>query len=94
MPSDPLQNIPGVGPSIARDLRALGITTVAQLRGRDPERLYVQSNSLRGATQDRCLLYVFRCAVYFASEPRPKARLLKWWNWSDKNLAAKGAGLH
>ena len=84
---DPLQEIPGVGKSIAKDLRALGITRVEQLRGRNPERLYVESNKLRGMTQDRCLLYVFRCAVYYASEPRPKARLLKWWNWSDQNLA-------
>ena len=91
MARDLLQVIPGVGPSIARDLRALGITRVEQLRGRSPERLYVESNTLRGVTQDRCLLYAFRCAVYYASEPRPKPRLLKWWNWSDKNLAAKGA---
>jgi hypothetical protein len=88
---DPLQVIPGVGPSIAKDLRALGITRVEQLRNRNPERLYVESNKLRGMTQDRCLLYVFRCAVYYASERKPKARLLKWWNWSDQNLAAKGA---
>lgn len=91
MPRDPLQAIPGVGPSIARDLRRLGIESVEQLCGRDPQKLYEQSNKLRGVRQDRCLLYVFRCAVYFASEPRPKSRLLKWWNWSDKNLAEKGA---
>ena len=84
---DPLREIPGVGPSIARDLRLLGIERVKQLRGRDPERLYARSNALRGQTQDRCLLYVFRCAVYYATEPRPTARLLKWWNWSDVNLA-------
>lgn len=87
---DPLQEIPGVGPSIARDLRLLGITNVAQLRGRDPARLYARSNALCGETQDRCLLYVFRCAVYYATEPSPKARLLKWWNWSDENLAKSG----
>ena len=85
--ADPLQIIPGVGPSIAKDLRALGIRRVAQLRGRDPERMYSRINRLRGARQDRCLLYVFRCAVYYASEPKPTTRLLKWWNWSDKNLA-------
>ena len=84
---DPLQVIPGVGKSIARDLRLMGITRVAQLKGRDPQRMFAKSNALRGMTQDRCLLYVFRCAVYYASEPRPKARLLKWWNWSDDNLA-------
>jgi hypothetical protein len=87
---DPLQVIPGVGPSIALDLRKLGIERVAQLRGRDPERLYAKSNALRGVTQDRCLLYVFRCAVYYASEPRPRPRLLKWWNWSDENLRKAG----
>ena len=81
--ADPLQQIPGVGPSIARDLRALGITRVSELRGRDPERLYARSNALRGVSQDRCLLYVFRCAVYFASTKKPKPSLLKWWAWKD-----------
>ena len=35
-----LQEIPGVGPSIAQDLRGLGIKKVSDLKGRDPERLY------------------------------------------------------
>ena len=87
-PKDELRAIPGVGPSIADDLRALGIARVAQLRGRSPERLYERSNRLAGVRQDRCLLYVFRCAVYFANTKRPEPRLLKWWNWSDANLAA------
>ena len=80
---DPLQAIPGVGPSIAEDLRALGIRSAAQLRNQDPEKLHARLITLRGAHQDRCVLYVFRCAVYFASTPRPKPRLLKWWNWKD-----------
>jgi len=87
--SDPLQTIPGVGPSIARDLRSLGIRRVAQLRNRNPERLYDRINQIRGVRQDRCLLYVFRCAVYYASTPRPQPRLLRWWSWSD---AARRAG--
>jgi len=81
---DELQTIPGVGPSIAKDLRELGIRRVADLRGRDPERLYARSNAIRGVRQDPCLLYVFRCAVYFASTKRPKPSLLKWWNWKDR----------
>jgi hypothetical protein len=88
--ADPLQAIPGVGPSIAADLRALGIRTVGQLKGRDPEKLYQRLIALRGAHQDRSLLYVFRCAVYFASTTRPQPRLLKWWNWKD-GLAATRA---
>lgn len=81
---DSLQTIPGVGPSIARDLRDLGIREVADLRGRDPERLYARLTATRGVRQDRCLLYVFRCAVYFASTPRPSPARLKWWVWKDR----------
>jgi hypothetical protein len=80
---DPLQEIPGVGPSIAADLRALGVRSVAQLRGRNPERLYRRLSELQGP-QDPCVLYVFRCAVYYASTPTPKPSLLKWWNWKDR----------
>ena len=86
---DPLQAIPGVGPSIARDLRAIGIRRPAQLKGRNAERLYERVNRARGVTQDRCLLYVFRCAVYYASTPWPHPRLLKWWNWSDANRSGR-----
>ena len=81
-----LQRIPGVDPSIAQDLLRLGFTRVDELRGRDPEKLYIRSNQLRGQVQDRCLLYVFRCAVYFAEKKKPDPERLKWWNWSDTNL--------
>ena len=81
--ADDLQRIPGVGPSIARDLRELGIGRVADLRGRDPERLYRRLNERRGVRQDPCLLYVFRCAVYYASTARPDPERLKWWRWKD-----------
>jgi hypothetical protein len=88
---DELQTIPGVGPSIAKDLRELGIQRVADLRGRDPERLYARSNAIRGVRQDPCLLYVFRCAVYFASTKRPKPSLLNWWAWKDRPTTHKPA---
>ncbi len=81
---DELQRIPGVGPSIAEDLRAIGIARLADLKGTDPERLYSRSNAKRGMVQDRCLLYVFRCAVYFAETPRPNPKKLDWWAWKDK----------
>ncbi len=83
MPTDELQTIPGVGPSIASDLRELGIRRVADLKGRNPERLYQELIVRRGMHQDRCLLYVFRCAVYFASTRRPRPEKLKWWNFKD-----------
>ncbi len=79
-----LRRIPGVGSSLAQDLADLGIHRVTDLRGKDPERLYERLCKVRGAHVDRCVLYVFRCAVYFASEPCPKTQLLKWWNWKDR----------
>lgn len=36
---------------------------------------------MRGEPQDRCLLYVFRCAVYYASRAKHDPEVLKWWNW-------------
>jgi hypothetical protein len=85
---DELQRIPGVGPSIARDLRGLGIRRVADLKGRDPERLYRRLNEQRGERQDPCVLYTFRCAVYFASTARPDPERLKWWWWKDRRATA------
>ena len=80
---DDLQTIPGVGPRTAEDLRKLGIHGVADLRGRDPQELYDALRVLQGAYLDRCVLYVFRCAVYFAGRTRHDPELLKWWNWTD-----------
>lgn len=80
-----LMVIPGVGKSIANDLLQIGIHEVSDLVGREPEDLYEASNQKVGLTQDRCLLYVFRCAVYFASTPESKRspEKLLWWNWTD-----------
>ncbi len=86
-----LQQIPGIGPSLARDLVDLGMRRVADLRRRNPERLYEQLIALRGAHQDRCVLYTFRCAVYFATEPMPDPERLKWWNWQDQKPDANAA---
>jgi len=84
--TDELQNLPAIGPSLAADLRALGVRRIADLRRRDPERLYASLNRLRGERQDPCVLYSFRCAVYAARTARPRAHLLKWWNWKGRIL--------
>ncbi|WP_320053290.1 helix-hairpin-helix domain-containing protein [uncultured Acetobacteroides sp.] len=77
--------IPGVGKSIANDLWGIGICSVSDLVGKDPEVLYDLSNRLAGTVQDRCLLYVFRCAVYYAQTPKEmqEPEFLKWWSWKD-----------
>ncbi len=78
-----LQKIPGVGKSIAKDLNNIGIQTVKDLKGKSPEKLYNESNSFAGVVQDRCLLYVFRCAVYYAEHKEHDPEKLKWWSWKD-----------
>ncbi len=78
------QAIPGVGKSLAQDLVDLGYRKVADLRDEDPEEMYQNLFDLREQHIDRCVLYVFRCAVYFASNNVFESELLKWWNWKDK----------
>lgn len=78
-----LQQIPGVGVSIANDLYNIHIRSIDDLKQKDPQQLYEASNAYANAIQDRCLLYVFRCAVYYAETPEDQRRpeQLKWWNW-------------
>jgi hypothetical protein len=78
-----LETIPGVGPNIASDLRDLGFFSVEDLAGADAEKMYRDLVSFRGAAVDRCVLYVFRCAVYYAGAKKHDPELLKWWNWKD-----------
>lgn len=89
-----LRRIPGIGPSLARDLLGLGIHRISDLKGRDPQALYDQLCDDSGQHQDRCVLYTFRCAVYFAQTPKPDPEKLKWWHWKDGpaiSLAARKA---
>ena len=79
-----LQRIPGIGPNMAQDLRDLGIYRVRDLVGKDPERMYKQLCLLHKMDLDRCVLYVFRCAVYFANNESHDPELLKWLNWKDE----------
>ncbi|MEI6436241.1 MAG: helix-hairpin-helix domain-containing protein [Bacteroidota bacterium] len=80
-----LMTIPSIGKSIALDLWNIGITSVDDLKAKDPEILFDLSNRYAGMVQDRCLLYSFKCAVYYARttpEDRDPEKL-KWWNWKD-----------
>lgn len=80
-PTD-LRSIPGVGTATSADLRALGIEYVEDLRGRDPDELFARLTARQGGYTDRCNLYVYRCAVYYAEGGRD-GELLKWWAWKD-----------
>ena len=78
-----LITIPGVGKRVAEDLYKLGIKRVPDLKGKDPEKLYRKLCKLQNKKVDRCMLYVMRCAVYYASHDTHESALLKWWNWKD-----------
>jgi len=78
-----LCTIPGVGRSIVKDLYDMGYICVSDLAGCSAEKMYEDLQNLRGTKIDRCVLYVFRCAVYFASNKQPDPEKLKWWNWKD-----------
>jgi hypothetical protein len=82
-----LKRIPGVGDKVAQDLVDLGYRCVGELKDQDPEAIYRRLCELQGKHVDRCMLYVFRCAVYFASEGTHDPELLKWWNWKDSRIS-------
>lgn len=83
LPKEDLRNIPGVGKDMEQHFRTLGICTVSDLIGTDPEQLYQLDCMQQGVTVDRCVLYVYRMAVYYAEHKIHDPALLKWWNWKD-----------
>lgn len=79
-----LRTIPGIGENIEQDLLNIGIKKIADLKGKNPEDLYIQECLAKGFQEDKCQHYVFRLAVYFADNETHDAEKLKWWYWKDK----------
>ena len=73
-----LEEIPNVGPSIAGDLRRIGVHLPGDLKGRDPYALYRALCDTSGERQDPCVLDTFIAAVrYMEGAPaRP------WWKYT------------
>ena len=84
-----LRRIPGVGEKTEQDLIRLGYTTTQSLSGADPEEMYARDCIMRGFQVDRCQLYVYRCAVYYASTEDPEPKRLKWWQWKDSTSSPR-----
>jgi len=78
-----LLTIPGVGVNMKKHLVALGYDCVEDLRGADPEEIYRRDERRLGAHVDRCALYVYRLAVYFAETDSPAPEKLRWPYWKD-----------
>lgn len=79
-----LKRIPGIGKKIEQHLFHIGIKTIDDLKGKDPEDLYLRDSLYKGFQDDRCLLYVYRLAVYYAENDSHEAEKLKWWYWKDE----------
>lgn len=67
-----------------RHLNNIGILCIEDLKGKDPEDLYHRDCLYKGFQDDRCVLYVYRCAVYYAEHEKRDPKKLNWWYWKDK----------
>jgi hypothetical protein len=79
-----LEDLPNVGPKMAADFRLMGITRPAQLKGRDPYRLYEKLCELTGVRQDPCVLDVFIAATRFLGGDPAKP----WWHYTAERKHA------
>lgn len=82
-----LEQLPNIGPSIASDLRSLGIAAPQDLAGRDPYELYQALCTQTGKRQDPCVLDTFMAATDFmgGASPRP------WWEYTARRKQQYGA---
>ena len=81
-----LEQLPNIGPSIAADLRRLGVAHPRDLATRDPMALYQSLCHLAGKRQDPCVLDTFIAATDFmrGGEPRP------WWTFTAERKSRYG----
>lgn len=84
-----LTNIPNVGKKTALALQNIGINYIEDLKGQNPEELYQKDCQVKGRQEDRCQLYLFRMAVYYAEHDTWDEEKLKWWYWKDKEYHNK-----
>jgi hypothetical protein len=75
-----LEEIPNVGPSLAKSLEQAGIKRPSQLKRKDPYRLYAKLCEVTGMRHDPCVLDTFISAVrYMEGGPaRP------WWHFTPE----------
>ncbi len=82
-----LEQLPNIGPSIAADLRLLGVQHSRELAERDALQLYRQLCSSTGKRHDPCVLDTFMAATDFmrGAAARP------WWDYTAQRKQQYGA---
>lgn len=73
-----LTDLPNIGPSMAGDLRLLGINTPQQLIGRDPLQLYRRLCELTQTRHDPCVMDAFLSIADFMAGNPPQP----WWHYT------------
>ncbi|MDR1627369.1 MAG: helix-hairpin-helix domain-containing protein [Oscillospiraceae bacterium] len=79
-----LTKIPGIGKNMAQHLTRAGYPNIDSLKGKDPDEVYAKDCLAQGVQVDRCALYCYRLACYFANHDGqlPKGKQ-SWWDWKD-----------
>lgn len=82
-----LEQLPNIGPSIAGDLRGIGVQQPAQLAELDAFELYQRLCRATGKRHDPCVLDTFMAATDFmrGAPPRP------WWDYTADRKRLHGA---
>ena len=81
-----LEQLPNIGPSLAADLRLIGIEHPRDLRGKDAFVLYHKLCAATGQRQDPCVLDTFMAATDFMRG----AAAAPWWHYTAQRKALFG----
>jgi hypothetical protein len=81
-----LEQLPNIGPSLAADLRLIGVQAPRDLKGRDAFVLYQKLAAATGTRQDPCVLDTFMAAVDFMDG----AAAAPWWAYTARRKALYG----
>jgi hypothetical protein len=82
-----LEQLPNVGPSLAADLRRIGVRSPHELRGRDPFVLYQTLCAATGERQDPCVLDTFMAVTEFMRG----AQAAPWWAYTAQRKVLYGS---
>ena len=88
MKKHPLYGLRSIGPASLKDFDLLGVASLDDLAGRDPQELYDALCRLKGQKVDICCLDVMHCAVAQARNPHlpPEQRDWFWWSRNRKAI--------
>jgi len=87
-----LKDLVSIGPAMLEDFELLGIHSVAQLKKRNPQRMYRELCRVRKHSIDPCCLDTFVAAVAQAKDPNLPLEQRQWWYWSRVRKRAVSGG--